>query len=99
MAKRGIIELRTRGKPPVRMEKGGFHRSLGIPQGVRIPKSLVQRILKAEVGDVVTNPTSIGKKRIKVTTKVKRQAVAGFKGILKTGRETAMRNRRRRKRK
>jgi len=79
--------LRKRGKKPIKFEEGGLHRSLGIPQGEKIPMSLVRKLIRAEVGETVTNPTSKGRKRIKVTTRIKRQVVLGFKGALAAGRK------------
>jgi hypothetical protein len=54
--------------------KGGFHRSLGIPEGQTIPASLRNKIADAQVGDVIKNPTSKGKASIKVTGNIKKEA-------------------------
>jgi len=89
--------LRKKGKKPIRFVAGGLHRSLGIPQGEKIPMSLVRKLIRAEVGETVTNPTSKGRKRIKVTTRIKRQVTLGFKGALAAGRRKVQRRRRKRK--
>lgn len=86
---RRYIVLRAKGKPTVRMRKGALHRRLGIPQGKRIPKTLVKRLLSAKVGSTITNPTKTGRKRIRVDGRLKKQVVAGFRGILAAGRRTA----------
>lgn len=86
--------LRKKGKKPIKFQAGGLHRSLGIPQDEKIPTSLVKRLIRAEVGETVTNPTSKGRKKIKVTTKIKRQVVLGFKGALAAGRKKVQRKRR-----
>ena len=48
--------------------KGALHRQLGIPQETKIPKTLLTTILKADTGDVVKNPTKVGRHRYRVTT-------------------------------
>ena len=48
--------------------KGALHRQLGIPQETKIPKTLLTTILKADTGDVVKNPTKVGRRRYRVTT-------------------------------
>ena len=47
---------------------GALHRQLGIPQETKIPTTLLRTILNADTGDVVKNPTKVGKRRYRVTT-------------------------------
>jgi len=62
-------------KVAAEIKKGALHRQLGIPEGVKIPVSLLEKIDRAEIGSTITNPTKVGKKRIKVTRLLKRRAV------------------------
>ena len=52
----------------LRRKPGALHRQLGIPRGTKIPVTLMREILDADTGDVVKNPTKVGKPRYKVTT-------------------------------
>lgn len=70
------IELGRKGR--ICIKPGALHRALGIPQGQTIPKTLLERIKAAKVGSVITNPTRTGKRRIKVTAKLKRRAVLAW---------------------
>jgi hypothetical protein len=56
------------------IKKGAFRKQLGIPVGKKVPKTFVKSITKAEVGDVVSNPTSVGKPFVTVTEKMKKRA-------------------------
>jgi hypothetical protein len=38
-AKKKTVTIRKKGKKPVTFQKGGLHRSLGVPQGQKIPAS------------------------------------------------------------
>ncbi len=51
----------------IHLKKGTLHRQLGISQEHKIPISLLNKIIAAKPGDTITNPTSKGRKRIKVT--------------------------------
>lgn len=57
------------------LKKGTLSRQLGIPEEENIPITLLEKIRRAEIGAVVRNPTKTGKRRIKVTRKLKRRAV------------------------
>ena len=57
------------------LKKGALSRQLGIPEEENIPITLLEKIRKAEIGTVIRNPTRTGKRRIKVTRKLKRRAV------------------------
>ncbi len=54
---------------------GRLHFDLGIPKKEKIPMALLDVIVKAKAGDTITNPTSVGRKRIKVTRKVEQRAI------------------------
>lgn len=55
-------------------ERGLFHKQLGIPIKQRIPKTLVQKIVKTPIGQKIKNPTKKGKRIIKVTRLLKQRA-------------------------
>jgi len=52
---------------------GALHRQLSIPQDTRIPKTLLVTIQNAGTGDVVKNPTKVGRRRYRVTTLIQRR--------------------------
>ena len=54
---------------------GALSRQLGIPIKDNIPKTLLEKIAKTPIGKTIRNPTKKGKRRIKVTRKLKRRAV------------------------
>jgi len=54
---------------------GKLHSELGIPKEETIPITLLNKIIKAQAGQTITNPTSKGKKRIKVTRKIEQRAI------------------------
>ena len=55
------------------LKKGGLHRLLGIQAREKIPKKLLDRIAKSEIGDVIKNSSGKGRKRIEVTRLLKRK--------------------------
>jgi len=57
------------------LKKGVLHRQLGIPQDQKIPSSLLNKIISAKAGETITNPTSKGRKRIRVTRVLERRAI------------------------
>jgi hypothetical protein len=59
----------------INLKKGTLHRQLGISENDKIPISLLNKIISAGLGEVITNPTSLGKKRIKVTRVLERRAI------------------------
>jgi hypothetical protein len=68
-------------------KRGALSRQLGIPEEENIPMALLSRIKKAKIGTTITNPTTKGKKRVKVTHLVKKRAtVAVTLKNLKRGR-------------
>jgi hypothetical protein len=54
---------------------GALSRQLGIPIEKDIPITLLRKIRKAKAGEIITNPTKLGKKRIKVTRLLERRAI------------------------
>ena len=56
-------------------KKGALSRQLGIPEEENIPITLLKAIRDADIGKMVHNPTTKGKRRIKTTRLLKRRAV------------------------
>jgi len=54
---------------------GALSRQLGIPVRDNIPKTLLEKIAKTPIGKTIRNPTKKGKRRIRVTRKLKKRAV------------------------
>jgi len=54
---------------------GKLHTDLGIPKDDKIPITLLNKIIKAKEGDIITNLTTKGKKKIKVTRKLEQRAI------------------------
>ena len=48
---------------------------LGIDKEKKIPIALLNKIISAKAGDTIKNPTKVGKKNIKVTRRLERQAI------------------------
>lgn len=44
------VIIKKKGKKPLKFEKGGLHRSLGVPEDKPIPKSKIQAALRGEYG-------------------------------------------------
>lgn len=59
----------------IHLKKGTLHKQLGVSLDKKIPISLLNKIVSAKAGDTITNPTSLGKKRIKVTRVLERRAI------------------------
>jgi len=57
-----------------KMKKGALHQLLGIPQDKKIPMQLLNKIIAAKPGDVITNPTGVGRKKITVTGVLEKRA-------------------------
>jgi len=68
---------------------GSLSRQLSIPIKDNIPKSLLNKIIRAKAGQTITNPTKSGKRRIKVTRLLERRAI--FARTLKSFRKTKRR--------
>lgn len=58
----------------IHLKKGVLHRQLEIPQDIKIPISLLNKIISAKPGDVIINPSDKGRKRIKVTRVLEKRA-------------------------
>ncbi len=54
---------------------GKLHSDLGISEDEKIPMSLLNAIIRAQAGQTIKNPTSKGRKRIKVTRKLEQRAI------------------------
>jgi hypothetical protein len=52
---------------------GALHRQLLIPKDTKIPKTLLVTIQNADTGDVIKNPTKVGRRRYRVTTLMQRR--------------------------
>ena len=57
------------------IKKGALSRQLDIPIEKDIPMRLLDKIVRAKAGDVITNPSKLGKRRIKVTHLLERRAI------------------------
>lgn len=55
--------------------KGSLSRALGIPIEDNIPMELLNAIVRAKAGQTIRNPTTKGKRIIKVTRRLEHQAV------------------------
>ena len=58
-----------------KIKRGALSRQLGIPEEKNIPVTLLNRIIKARPGEVIRNPTKVGKRRIRVTRLLERRAI------------------------
>jgi hypothetical protein len=47
----GTEVIRKPGKKPIAFKKGGLHASLGVPQGQKIPQSMIRAALRGEHGE------------------------------------------------
>ena len=56
-----------------KIKKGALHRQLSVPKDKDIPVTLLKRIKNATTGGTISNPTKTGKRRIKITTLIKRR--------------------------
>ena len=56
-------------------QPGKLHKDLGISKDQKIPMSLLNKIIGAKAGQTITNPTKVGKKRIKVTRKIEQRSI------------------------
>ena len=54
---------------------GKLHSDLSILEDEKIPMSLLNVIIKAKAGQTIKNPTSKGKKKIKVTRRLEQRAI------------------------
>jgi hypothetical protein len=54
---------------------GKLHSDLGISKDEKIPMTLLNAIIRSKAGQTIKNPTSKGRKRIKVTRKLEQRAI------------------------
>ena len=54
---------------------GKLHSNLSVSKGTKIPMVLLNKIVAAKAGETVTNPTSVGRKKIKVTRQLEQRAI------------------------
>ncbi|MAH44547.1 hypothetical protein CMI37_01885 [Candidatus Pacearchaeota archaeon] len=57
------------------IKKGALSRQLNIPIEKDIPMRLLDKIVRAKAGETITNPSKLGKRRIKVTHLLERRAI------------------------
>ncbi len=57
-----------------KIKKGALHKQLGVPEERKIPITLLNKIISAEVGKVIKNSSKSSKKMIKVTSLLKKRA-------------------------
>ena len=57
------------------IKKGALSRQLNIPIQKDIPMRLLDKIVRAKAGDVIINPSKLGKRKIKVTHLLERRAI------------------------
>lgn len=50
MAPKRTIKPQAKGQKPITFEKGGLHRSLGVPQGQKIPPAKIRAALAGKYG-------------------------------------------------
>lgn len=56
-------------------KKGALRAQLKIPKGKNIPCTLLSKIKTTPIGEIVSNPTKVGTRKIRVTRLLKRRAV------------------------
>lgn len=62
---------------------GFYHRYFGIPMRKKIPLTLLRKIKKSNIGDIIVNPTKVGKRKYHVT-KLMRQRASFLLNVLHT---------------
>lgn len=60
-AKKKTQTIKSAGKDPVTFEKGGLHRSLGVPQGQKIPAKKVAAAARGEYGPKAQKQANMAK--------------------------------------
>ena len=74
MAKKVVKWIQKTG-----LKKGALSRQLGVPIEENIPITLLRKIQAAKAGDIIINPTKVGKRRIKVTSKIERRSILAIR--------------------
>lgn len=59
----------------MKIKKGALSRQLGIPIKKDIPKTLLDKIIKAKKGQLIENPTKQGKAEIRITKLLEKRAI------------------------
>ena len=59
----------------IKGKKGSLHKALGIKADEKISVSLLNKIIKAQPGNTIRNPSKKGKRIIKVTRAIERKAI------------------------
>ncbi len=59
----------------LKLKKGSLSKQLGIAEKDKIPFKLLNKIIKAKAGDTITNPSQVGKRKIKVTRLIERRSI------------------------
>jgi len=62
----------------VHVKHGALHKQLKIPEGKKIPMTLLKKIKNTELGDTIKNPTKTGKQKFRVTPLLKKRAVLAY---------------------
>lgn len=67
------------------LKKGTLSRQLGIPIKKNIPNKLLNKISRTKIGKTISNPSSLGKRKLRVTRTLKKRAVLAktLKGLRK----------------
>lgn len=60
-ARKKTQTIKSKGKDPVTFEKGGLHRSLGVPQGEKIPAKKVAAAARGEYGPKAQKQANMAK--------------------------------------
>ena len=66
--------VRKRVRFLANIKQGALSQELGIPEEQNIPVTLLRRVKNAKAGTTVKNPTTKGKRSIRVTEEIKKQA-------------------------
>ena len=66
-----MVRRKVRG---LGLRKGRLHMQLGISVKRKIPRLLLRKIVKTGVGVVIRNPTVTGRRRIRVTSLLRKRA-------------------------
>jgi hypothetical protein len=69
------VRLKKKWIQKIKPNKGALSRQLGIPEKENIPMTLLNKIISAEPGDTITNPTKKGYRKIKVTRLMERRCI------------------------
>ena len=69
------MKIKSKWIQKIKIKPGTLHKQLQIPDNKKIPLTLLNKIIKAKAGDIIINPTKIGKKKIKVTRLLEKRAI------------------------